>query len=331
MAERPHPQLDAANPLPPHPDKVPLQIDMFTGERVDTRTRAQKRRDRERYQLKQLPMFDSSTEVELMRTQWKPLTMTTRSGKPLELSLMMEDPRTGEEIEAERMRAAEEQTYPMLAGTGHQPEEVSRPLDVTPQSPRQEFVSVYAQYDEIKRQFPQAIVFFQVGDFYETFNEDAEIAARELDLVLTSRRLGEDARIHMAGVPHHSAEGYITRLTGKGYHVAVCEQVEAEVDEQASVSTGEAMTFPSGVKLDLVRPDDQPQMMAVKLFGDLLLPIWSSRDEALEVLEGHWGDYRAYARGEAQIEIHDQSSTGCFLITYSDMEMLEDVEWVEMR
>jgi hypothetical protein len=310
--------------------EVPLQYD-FEGNLHDNRTPAQKCRDRQRGQPQQLPMFDNVTEAELMRTQWKPLTMTTRGGKPLELSLMMEDPRTGEEIEADRMRAAEEQTYPMLAGAGRQPEEVSRPLDGTPQSPRLEFASVYAQYDEVKQQFPQAIVFFQVGDFYETFNEDAEITARELDLVLTSRRLGEDARIRMAGVPHHDAERYITRLIGKGYHVAVCEQVEAEVDEQASVSAGEAMAFPSGAKLELVRPDDQPQRVAVKLFGDLLLPIWSSRDEALEVLEGHWGDHRAYAVGEGQIEVHDQSSTGCFLITYSDMGMLEDVEQVETR
>jgi hypothetical protein len=207
--------------------EVTLQYD-FEGNLHDNRTTAQKRRDRQRGQPQQLPMFDTTTDVALMRTQWKPLTMTTRGGKPLELSLMMEDPRTVEEMEAERMRAAEEQTYPMLAGVGHQPEEISSPLDGTPRPPRWEFTSVYARYDEIKRQFPQAIVFFQVGDFYEAFNEDAEIAARELNLVLTSRRLGEDTRIHMAGVPHHTAENYITRLTGKGYHVAVCEQVEAE-------------------------------------------------------------------------------------------------------
>ena len=62
------------------------------------------------------------------------------------------------------------------------------------------------QYLDIKAQHPDAIVFFRLGDFYETFDEDAEIAARELDLVLTSRPQGKNQRTPMAGVPHHAAE-----------------------------------------------------------------------------------------------------------------------------
>lgn len=89
---------------------------MFTGDLVDTRTRAQKKRDRQRELPRQKAMFDSPTEVELMRTQWQPLTMTTRGGKPLELGLMIEDPRTEEEIEADRLRAAEAKTWDMLTG-----------------------------------------------------------------------------------------------------------------------------------------------------------------------------------------------------------------------
>lgn len=84
---------------------------------------------------------------------------------------------------------------------------------------------VRRQYLEIKRQHPDAIVFFRLGDFYETFDEDAEIAARELDLVLTSRPVAKNVRVPMAGVPHHAVEGYIARLIEKGYRVALAQQV----------------------------------------------------------------------------------------------------------
>jgi DNA mismatch repair protein MutS len=81
------------------------------------------------------------------------------------------------------------------------------------------------QYLHIKRQHPDAVLFFRLGDFYETFDEDAEIAARELDLVLTSRPVAKNVRVPMAGVPHHAIEGYIARLIEKGYRVALAEQV----------------------------------------------------------------------------------------------------------
>lgn len=87
---------------------------------------------------------------------------------------------------------------------------------------------VRQQYLDIKKQFPDAIVFFRLGDFYETFDADAEIAARELDIVLTSRNVSKNKRVPMAGVPFHAAESYIARLIEKGYHVAICEQVADE-------------------------------------------------------------------------------------------------------
>jgi len=81
------------------------------------------------------------------------------------------------------------------------------------------------QYLEIKREYPNAILFFRLGDFYETFDQDAEIAARELEIVLTSRNVAKGMRIPMAGIPHHAAESYLSRLIERGYHVAICEQV----------------------------------------------------------------------------------------------------------
>ena len=81
------------------------------------------------------------------------------------------------------------------------------------------------QYLEIKNKYPDALLFFRLGDFYETFDEDAEITARELDIVLTSRNIAKGARVPMAGIPHHAAEGYIARLIERGYHVAICNQI----------------------------------------------------------------------------------------------------------
>jgi len=81
------------------------------------------------------------------------------------------------------------------------------------------------QYLEIKRQYPGSILFFRLGDFYETFDQDAEITARELDIVLTSRPVAKGVRIPMAGIPYHAVENYLARLIDKGYHVAICEQM----------------------------------------------------------------------------------------------------------
>ncbi|TDT61527.1 DNA mismatch repair protein MutS [Fonticella tunisiensis] len=82
------------------------------------------------------------------------------------------------------------------------------------------------QYLEIKEQCKDCILFFRLGDFYEMFFEDAEIASRELELVLTGRDCGLDKRAPMCGVPYHSSESYISKLIEKGYKVAICEQVE---------------------------------------------------------------------------------------------------------
>ena len=84
---------------------------------------------------------------------------------------------------------------------------------------------VRQQYLEIKREHPDAILFFRLGDFYETFDEDAEITSRELDIVLTSRPVGGGVRVPLAGIPYHAVENYLARLIEKGYHVAICEQV----------------------------------------------------------------------------------------------------------
>jgi DNA mismatch repair protein MutS len=81
------------------------------------------------------------------------------------------------------------------------------------------------QYLKIKRKYPQAIVFFRLGDFYETFDEDARLASKELEIVLTSREMGKGHRVPMAGIPYHALDNYLARLINRGYKVAICEQV----------------------------------------------------------------------------------------------------------
>ena len=94
-----------------------------------------------------------------------------------------------------------------------------------------ELTPMMKQYLEIKKDNPDSILFFRLGDFYEMFADDAKLASKELDLTLTSRDHGkhakpEEERVPMCGIPYHASEAYIARLIAKGYKVAICEQME---------------------------------------------------------------------------------------------------------
>ena len=82
------------------------------------------------------------------------------------------------------------------------------------------------QYVEIKERYEDCILFYRLGDFYEMFFEDAKIASKELELVLTGRECGLEERAPMCGIPFHAAASYISKLVNKGYKVAIGEQVE---------------------------------------------------------------------------------------------------------
>ena len=97
------------------------------------------------------------------------------------------------------------------------------------------------QYHAVKQQVPGALLLFRLGDFYELFFEDAVTAARELEITLTARNKEKGAAIPMCGVPYHSAEGYIARLIGRGYRVAICDQME---EAGAGQETGAARSHP---------------------------------------------------------------------------------------
>jgi DNA mismatch repair protein MutS len=132
------------------------------------------------------------------------------------------------------------------------------------------------QYLDIKQQYPDCILFFRLGDFYETFDEDAEVAARELDLVLTGRPVSRDERVPMAGVPHHALESYIARLIEKGYHVAVCEQM-SEPDGRGIVDREVTRVLTPGtiIEPELLAEDRANYLMCILPIGDAESRQWS--------------------------------------------------------
>ncbi|MGH2633160.1 MAG: DNA mismatch repair protein MutS, partial [Tepidiformaceae bacterium] len=81
------------------------------------------------------------------------------------------------------------------------------------------------QYLELKQRYPDTILFFRLGDFYETFDDDAKLVAAELQITLTSKPMGKDLRVPLAGVPYHSIDGHVAKLVARGHRVAVCEQM----------------------------------------------------------------------------------------------------------
>lgn len=89
-----------------------------------------------------------------------------------------------------------------------------------------ELTPMMQQYREIKEKNRDCILFFRLGDFYEMFFEDAELASKELGITLTGRDCGQEERAPMCGVPHHAVDAYIAKLVNKGYKVAICEQLE---------------------------------------------------------------------------------------------------------
>src|SRR5579862_3223270 len=92
--------------------------------------------------------------------------------------------------------------------------------------PTDQLTPLFKQFWDVKSQYPDVLLMFRLGDFYEMFGEDAEVAARTLEITLTSRDYVQGERIPMCGVPHHAHERYVARLIAAGYRVALCDQVE---------------------------------------------------------------------------------------------------------
>lgn len=106
------------------------------------------------------------------------------------------------------------------------------------------------QYMEIKDEYPDEMLFYRLGDFYELFFEDGEICSKELELTLTSKNAGLDERVPMCGVPFHSVRPYIEKLVNKGYKVAICEQLEDPKNTKGIVKRGITQVISKGTIVD---------------------------------------------------------------------------------
>jgi DNA mismatch repair protein MutS len=146
------------------------------------------------------------------------------------------------------------------------------------------------QYLDVKAQHPDAILFFRLGDFYEMFMEDAVIAARILDITLTSRNKGSAEEIPLCGVPYHSCQSYLARLVDAGYKVAICEQVEDPKSAKGIVKREVVRVVTPGlvVDTDSLVPDENNFLSAVAVssegrFGIALLDITTGEFRVTEV------------------------------------------------
>jgi DNA mismatch repair protein MutS len=126
------------------------------------------------------------------------------------------------------------------------------------------------QYLEIKKQYPGTLLFFRLGDFYELFNEDAIIGAKELEITLTARQKDTPNPIPMCGVPYTAAATYIARLIKKGYKVAICEQVEQPTKNKKLVRREVVRIITPGTAIDstLVEPNENIWLASVCGAGD---------------------------------------------------------------
>ena len=112
------------------------------------------------------------------------------------------------------------------------------------------YTPMMQQYLQVKEANPGTILFYRIGDFYEMFFDDAKIASRELDLVLTGKSAGQEEKVPMCGIPHHAANSYIQRLIKKGYKVSICEQLSDPSQSKGIVERGIIRTITPGTFMD---------------------------------------------------------------------------------
>ncbi|MBS5133125.1 MAG: DNA mismatch repair protein MutS [Lachnospiraceae bacterium] len=112
------------------------------------------------------------------------------------------------------------------------------------------------QYMQTKKEYPDCILFYRLGDFYEMFFDDALIASKELEITLTGKNCGLEERAPMCGVPYHSVDGYLNRLVSKGYKVAICEQTEDPSTAKGLVKREVVRIVTPGTNLDTQSLDE---------------------------------------------------------------------------
>jgi DNA mismatch repair protein MutS len=106
------------------------------------------------------------------------------------------------------------------------------------------------QYNAIKVKYPGALLLFRVGDFYETFGEDAIRASKVLGIVLTKRANGKASHVELAGFPHHALDSYLPKLVRSGFRVAICDQLEDPKSVKGIVKRGVTELVTPGVSLN---------------------------------------------------------------------------------
>src|SRR4051812_48825611 len=143
------------------------------------------------------------------------------------------------------------------------------------------------QYLDVKSRYPDAIVFFRLGDFYEMFYEDAVYVAGALNLTLTSRDKGKEDPVPMCGIPHHAARGYLAKLTELGHRVALCEQLEDPRAVKGVVKRDGVRVVTPGVVLDEEALDPRAPSFVAAAAGD------GRSGYGLAFLDVTTGDFRA--------------------------------------
>ena len=126
------------------------------------------------------------------------------------------------------------------------------------------------QYLRIKSDHKDEILLFRMGDFYETFDEDAQIVSRELEIALTSREMGKGQKVPLAGIPYHALEGYLTRLINRGFRVAICEQTSDPSTSKGIVDREVVRIVTPGTVIEdsLLQQGSNSFLMAVVVRGE---------------------------------------------------------------
>src|SRR5260221_13589547 len=186
-----------------------------------------------------------------------------------------------------------------------------------------ELTPMRQQYLEIKAQYPDAIVLFRLGDFYETFDGDAEIASRELDLTLTSRS-GKGQRMPMAGVPPHAAENYIAKLVERGYHVVIAEQMEPPGKKLVRREVTRVITPGTVVEPGMLEQRQNSYLLALAPETDKAGEMWVRVGLAYaDITTGEFAATQLGGEGEATIAVLEE------LARLAPREVLLPSAWAE--
>lgn len=180
------------------------------------------------------------------------------------------------------------------------------------------------QYFEVKENYKDCILFFRLGDFYEMFFEDAETAARELELVLTGRDCGLEKRAPMCGIPFHASNSYIGRLVAKGYKVAICEQVEDPKVAKGIVKRDVIKVITPGTYTDSSFVEETKNNYIMTIYADL------NRNKcSLAITDISTGDFLAtegdLEKGVILDEISKFNPKEIILLDSLDQELIRDI------